>query len=158
MWTDTLCWETRGTLTELLANLKNAIYYIPDLARLTGKVTAALLLQQVIQYSGAARGRIEPFYKFRAPCEHTLYRPGDSWLERLAFSPKEFDTALRTIGTKIRRGESKKAALGGGEIQHLVLYWTDSSRVTWYLLNGPLFERKLRELKAAKKDTQHKVP
>jgi len=130
-------------LTELLGLQRNAILYRPILAKITGRVTAAILLQQVIQYASGKGYR--PFYKYRAPCPQAdVYREGDSWLERLQFSPAEFDCARRTIGTKITKGMSKRKALMGTEIKNLVIYWTDSERVTWYLLNVHLLESLLR--------------
>lgn len=131
-------------LTELLARQKKAIFYRPILAKVAGKVTAAILLQQIIQYAGGKN--YKPFYKYRAPCpKAVLYKKGDSWLERLQFSPDEFDCALRTIGTKITKGVSKQKALRGTGVKNLVIYWTDSERVTWYLLNVPLLESMLRD-------------
>ena len=120
------------------------IPYRPRFTKLTGKVTAAVLLQQMIYYWDISKGR--PFYKFRAPCKHDRYVEDDSWIECLGFSPAEFDTALRTIGTKITKGDSRTDALGGGEVCNLVLYWTDSNRMTWYELNMPLLNRMLNDL------------
>lgn len=139
------------SLVQLIASKKDGVLYIPVLARVAGRVTAAILLQQIIQY---ARGKeYRTFYKFIAPCNHDMYIIGDSWLERLLFSRREFDTAIRAIGTKITRGVSKKSVWEGMETQNLVLYWTDSCRVTHYLLNLPLLAMKVRiELKKIRKE------
>jgi len=121
---------------------ERTIPYRPHFTKLTGKVTAAILLQQIVYYWEEVVER-RPFYKFRKPCKHDLYREGDSWVEELGFTPSEFDAAIRTIGTKIRKGISKAEALAGRagrEIKNLVIYWTDSNRVTWYELNQALFD------------------
>jgi hypothetical protein len=64
--------------------------------------------------------------------------PGDSWIEELGFSGDEFDAALKRIGTKIMAGTSKAEAMQKTDATGLVLYWTDSNRVTWYSVNVEL--------------------
>lgn len=114
------------------------IPYRPEYTKLTGRVTAAILLQQIVFYWESCQ---KPFYKFRAPCTHPLYVEGDSWVECLGFSSAEFDTALKTIGSKVTTGTSKDELLAGKEVTNLVIYWTDSGRVTYYELNVPLFDK-----------------
>ena len=110
-----------------------SIPYRPQYNAITGKVTATILLQQ-ISYWWHKSGR-KPFYKFRAPNEHQKYRQGDSWTEELGMTVYEFDGALRRIGKKVTKGQSKADLLNS----HLVIYWTDSNRLTWYQLNESLF-------------------
>ena len=112
------------------------IAYRPKLNRITGSVLASVLLQQT-NYRFVNNGE-QPFYKFRAPCQRALYRSGDSWIEELGFSGDEFDAALKRIGTKIVTGVSKAEALKKTDATGLVLYWTDSNRVTWYAVNVEL--------------------
>ena len=129
--------DTIGKLiSRLMAEDKEMIAYRPKLNRITGSVLASVLLQQA-NYRFVNNGE-QPFYKFRAPCKHALYRPGDSWTEELGFSGDEFDSALKRIGTKIVAGTSKAEALKKTDPTGLVLYWTDSNRVTWYLVNVEL--------------------
>ena len=118
---------------------EKTIPYRPHLAGLTGKVTSAILLQQIVFNWGIVKHRA--FYKFRAACGHSMYREGDSWTEELGFTGSEFDTALKSIGTKITKGTSREEALSGTGVKNLVIYWTDSNRVTWYELNQALFDR-----------------
>lgn len=122
-----------GFLT-LLAEDNALIVYRKSLKQITNSVTATILLQQIIHRFKSK----ERIYKFKAPCDHERYRPGDSWTEELGFSVKEFDTALKKIGTKLIKGLQKKNVLGGWEPNAIVVYWTDRSRVTWYELNRPL--------------------
>src|SRR5512139_3732000 len=117
-------------ISRLMAEDKEMIAYRPKLNRITGSVLASVLLQQA-NHRFVNNGE-QPFYKFRAPCQHALYRPGDSWIEELGFSGDEFDAALKRIGTKIVAGTSKAEALQKTDRTGLVLYWTDSNRVTWY--------------------------
>lgn len=135
-----------ASLVNMLAEDKKLVTYRPRLNEITGRVTATILLQQVL--FRAQQVDYQPFYKFRAPCGHTLYREGDSWTEELGFTVREFDTALKAIGTKIKKGNNKADALNGTGVRNLVIYWTDASRVTWYLLNVGLLERMLERLYA----------
>ena len=127
-------------LSRMLAGEYRAISYRPELVEIAGSVTSAILLQQITYW--AARSEWRAFFKFRAPCAHDDYRPGDSWCEELKFSGNEFDSALKKIGTKITKGKSKATALDNS----LLIYWTDSSRKTWFLLNWRSLEERLGEV------------
>jgi hypothetical protein len=132
--------------SNLLAEDKRLVTYRPRLNEVTGSVTATVLLQQIIFHADNKGNR--PFYKFRAPCGHRLYKEGDSWTEELGFSPAEFDTARSKIATRVKKGDSKTEALKGETANHLIIYWTDASRVTWYMLNVDLLNRILEKLYA----------
>ena len=67
-----------------------------------------------------------------------MYKEGDSWCEELGFSRSEFDSAIKKIGKKVKKGSKKEGAL--------VFYWTDTDRKTYYDLNIELLELKLNEL------------
>jgi hypothetical protein len=135
----------------LLAADRNVILFRKDLRKIAGTVTATILLQQM--HFRAEHHGYKPFYKFRGPCEHAKYRPGDSWAEELSFSVDEFDTALKHIGTKIRQGDSKKDIFNvdpnapmAEKAKRLVIYWTDSDRVTWYHFNQELFVQLVKSI------------
>lgn len=110
-----------------------SIPYRPEYNLITGRVTATILLQQINYWWYTMKRR--PFYKFREPCEHEKYNDGDSWTEELGMTIYEFDGALKTIGAKVTKGCSKTKLSD----TNLVIYWTDSNRVTWYQLNESLF-------------------
>ena len=125
----------------LLAEDNDIIPYRKSLRPLTNSVTATILLQQMIYRSKAGTRK---FYKFKAPCNHDLYKPGDSWTEELGFSVKEFDCALKKIGTKIRTGMSKADVKKGETANCLILYWTGRDRVTHYEFNRDLLSKLLK--------------
>lgn len=118
----------------LLNNLdsdNNRISYRRDWNKITGSVTATILLQQV--YYWYKINDYKPFYKFKcAPSKpHKLYNPDkpDDWCTELGFTEREFDGALKKIGFKYtQKTKDEKHNM-------LVEYWTDSSRVTHYKLN-----------------------
>ena len=127
---------------DLLDEDRDLITYRKSLRRLAGSVTATLLFQQISFRSRQTPGRA--FYKFKSPCDHELYNPGDSWTEELGFSEGEFDSAIKNIGTKLGAGQKPEDIVtdldAPLEVQarHLVIYWTDIQRRTWYLFNKPL--------------------
>lgn len=120
----------------LLAEDREVISYRKNLNHLTGSVTATILLQQII-FRAKGKGW-RPFFKFRKPCKHALYKEGDSWTEELGFSGAEFDTAISKIGTKVTHGMDKNKAYSKTDRTGFVVYWTDANRVTWYHLNFDL--------------------
>jgi hypothetical protein len=147
-----------STLLKILAEDTLVVSYRPQFARMTGSVMAAILLQQLL-HRWMQAGR-QAFYKFKEPCKHGDYRTGDSWCEELAFTRREFDNALSLIGTKVTKGCSKNDLMtycwpklpadSASEeyrsawsdiMRHVVIYWTDANRVTWFWLNETLLER-----------------
>lgn len=119
-------------------------YYRPMLTKITGSVTASILLER-IRYYASQKSDSEAFYKFNGACEHERYREGDSWQEELGFSRSEFSTARKKIATRIMTGMSltEHKALFDPDgnlhpVDHIVLYWNDSNNVTWYWLNWQL--------------------
>jgi hypothetical protein len=120
---------------------EGAIPYWPGYKPLVGSTNAAILLQQIIFRFMSTRP--EPFYKFKEPCNHELYREGDSWCEELRFSAEEFDSALKRIGTKITTGVSKAQAFENDDPTGLIIYWTDTNRMTWYTVNVGLADKLL---------------
>lgn len=113
----------------LLTEDREKIPYRPQLAKRLG-VTSAILLQQIIYWWDKNDRR--PFYKFKQPCGHKLYQEGDSWCEELAFTRREFDTALRCIATRKAAQTTLEQARQEGKP---VVYWTDRGRVTHYMVN-----------------------
>jgi hypothetical protein len=162
---------TNSAILELLKEDKRVIAYRPKLSELFDSVTAAIALQEMIYWSSKKDGK--PFYKFKEPCEHKLYVEGQSWCEELAFGRTEFDNALRIFGTKITKGVSKTDALAYEDwpdrkpkeshksylkrvknaLKYLVIYWTDSSRVTWYQVNEGLLGKVVNLLYLGKVQT-----
>ena len=108
------------SIISALAHDKNVILYRKELNKITGSVTASILLQQVIYWHNKVGGE---FYKFILPCSHPLYKSGDSWTEELGFSRKEFTTAMKRLETA---GLVSKRITG--------------HRITYYSLNVPVLD------------------
>ena len=117
------------------ANNTPFIKYYPELGKAFNSICAAVLLKQ-IDYLFEANGN-EPFYKFKAPCEHELYQVGRSWIEELGVCRSEFDKALARLGAvKVVKG----VKLVDAKERALIVYYTDKNRVTWYWLNVTMYE------------------
>ena len=129
-----------GTPDRLESAIKRrrSIPYRPSLNRLTGSMSATILLQQIV-YRWLGKGQ-EPFSKFIAPCPRAF--PGDSWLEELGFTRHQFLTARARIATRIRTRDPKRKA----REKYLVFYWVDDAHNTWYEVNEPLLLRRLAKL------------
>jgi hypothetical protein len=126
------------TWLESLLGERPYVAYHPRWNGLTGSPLASILLHQIL-YHWRRFGR-RPFYKFTAPC--AAARPGDTWVEELGVSEREFRTARGKIACKVRKGDSRARLLE----QWLVIYWTDARRRTWYEVNEGLLSRRFAAL------------
>jgi len=84
-------------LTQTIIEDKSLIIYRPRLNQITGSVLSSILLHQIIYWAYKSNNL---FYKFKEPCNHKLYKPGDSWTEELGFTRWENETALKKIEEK----------------------------------------------------------
>ena len=138
-----------STALQILYNDKKVIPYRRELRPLLGSVNAAILFQEAVYLHGLKNkddGEMRPFYMFKQPpAKHPLYSPGQSWVELLGFSPREFDGAIKKIGTKIsiRKDDLREVlerSILNADPRGLLIYWTTADRITYYLLNVPLAE------------------
>jgi len=116
-----------SSLLNLLADDRKILTYRPELNSITGSVTATILLQQILFWFKT--NNYKKFYKFKDRCSHSLYKPGDSWLEELSFSRREFDSALKKL-----------------EERELVSHKTNSNRLTFYEIDIEKLNTKLDEV------------
>lgn len=117
-------------------NIDDVRIYRPRLNKLTGSHTASILLSQII-FRWEGQGH-RPFYKFSAPCNHPLYKKGDSWQEELDFSRREFEGARALIGVRVKYSDRAEALK-----DNILVYWRDPNNVTWYELNESLLADQL---------------
>lgn len=110
-------------ILQLLAADHEILLYRKELNKITKKVTATILLQQMIYWHSKMGG---PFYKFIEPCKNEAYKEGDSWCEELGYSVKEFATAYKTL-----------------EDLGVVSKKINMNRVTYYSLNVELIRKLL---------------
>lgn len=113
-------------LTQAVIDDKTLIVYRPRLNQITGGVLPTILLQQIIYW---ANKNSNLFYKFMRPCNHELYRPGDSWEEELGFSRRELDGSLKCIAKKYNPKREEVPT------DSFIVFYTDIRRLTWYSVN-----------------------
>lgn len=83
------------------------IKFYPGIQVYTGSDKAALILGRMeFWFSKYHSG----FYKFLEPCNHKLYREGDSWSEEVGFSRKVFNRAFDLIGVRYKSKSSFQTA------------------------------------------------
>ena len=127
----------------LLANVSRAIPYYPELNSITGSVTASLLMVQLEYWFSKTSGKA--FYKFLESCEHESYTLGDSWVEEIGFSKKEFKNAFSKIGITYESKKSYVAAEDKFEGMYYLSYRDRVKGLTFYMRNNELIDAKLME-------------
>jgi hypothetical protein len=131
-------------LLDIFADDKKLIVYRPEWRKISGGlVTGAILLQQIIFHWNQQKRK--PFYKFKAPCDHSLCIEGDTWIEELGFSTREFDTAMKHIGQKLsKRRLAKDPTLKNHDKP--VEWWIDENHLTWFTIHEDNLKTKLAEI------------
>ncbi len=115
-------------MNTLQNNITNSFYtkFYPSLQTFTGSAISTLIIGKLefwFSYDKYKQG----FYKFVEPCDHPLYRRGDSWSEELGVSRKLFAKAFDIIGV---RYNSKSAFLKADDKFHGKLYASYHDRRT----------------------------
>jgi hypothetical protein len=83
------------------------IKFTPEINKIIGCPRATLIFGFLEHWSTKMS---EGFYKFIEPCNHPLYRKGDSWTEELNCDSKSFAKSFQKIGVRYRsRSEFEKA-------------------------------------------------
>ena len=83
---------------KIIANDKNIIPYRKELNLITGGALESIFLAQLLYWYEVNDGN--EFFKFREPCEHSLYKEGDSWVEELGLSVKIIDRIIKVFKNK----------------------------------------------------------
>lgn len=125
-----------SSLTQAIIDDKSLIIYRPRLNRITGSVLSTILLHQIIYWANKSQNL---FYKFMRPCNHDLYKAGDSWEEELGFTRRELDGALKNIATKYNPKRDSMPT------DSFVIFYTDIRRLTWYSVNWNRLNAALEE-------------
>ena len=86
------------TILEIIANDNKTIPYRKELNQITGGVIQSIILSQVMYWyyqSGSKK-----YYKFIEPCEHNLYKKGNSWTEELGIKKDQFRDNIKKLKEK----------------------------------------------------------
>ena len=77
------------------------------------------------------------------PCEHDMYKKGESWTEEMGFSRDNINTALKNIAIK-KTNKNKHSDLIKNA---MIVYYIDRNRVTWYEINEKNIINQIKQLK-----------
>jgi len=119
--------ENNITILGILGNDKNIIPYRKELNKITGGITATILLQQFIYWWNITEQKA--FYKFIEPCDHRDYKEGDSWTEELGMTKYEFRTAFKKLNDL-----------------DIVSKRTNAQRVTYYSVNTDILAKLIKSI------------
>lgn len=118
---------------------KRTIIFRPELLSICkGSVWAVLLFDQLYYYlERKAEKENKPItsveiFKFLSPCNHPLYKKGDSFCEELQITERKFRTAIQKIGFKYNWKTTEQEIK---QSKSLILYKKDKNNVTRYKLN-----------------------
>lgn len=129
------------------------IKYQPALRKIAGSLSATVLMSQ-LEYWFSKQGRA--FYKFIEPCDHKLYKEGDSWSEELAFSGAEFRNAFKQIGVVYKTKKAYRESEDRFQGKMYLSYFDRVRKVTYYMRNDKLVENVFNAL--ASKSIEEKSP
>lgn len=124
---------------KIIANDKNIIPYRKELNLITGGALESIFLAQLLYWYEV--NDCNEFFKFREPCEHSLYKEGDSWVEELGFSIKIIDRIIKVFKDK-----------------GFLTTRTTMDRVTYYALNIELINELLEGIYETTKTAFTKMP
>lgn len=131
-------------MNKTLAFCQRRIPYIPELRALCeGSVNATIVFQQ-LEYWFASHP--EGFYKFLSPCAHPECLPGDTWVEELMFSEKEFRAAFDHIGVRYKSLKQAQSAPDPFQGKMYFSYTDAIARKTYYRRNHDLVDTHLTDL------------
>lgn len=101
---------------QIIADDRRVISYRPELTAIIGSINSNILFGCLIDYW--ILNNQKPFFKYKEPCQSRYYKNGESWVEILSFTRREFDSALKIL-----------VDLG------VVSTRIDIERKTWYVVN-----------------------
>jgi hypothetical protein len=129
----------------------NFIPYRKDLRAVTGSVTAAILWEEL---NFIFNKNPDGFWKFAQPCKHKLYKQGDSWVEELGFTYKEFRAAFGKIGiaykSKQQLNEIENPFIKDDQEYAFISYQDRTKNLTHYRANKSLIAKILEKIKVTK--------
>jgi hypothetical protein len=129
--------EVEGALSA--AEKNDTKIYHPAHNSQTGGALPTIFLAQMA-YWWHRMGR-KPFYKFVEPCNHTLYKPGESWTEELGIGKTALAGYFQKFGRKLKAHEQGnwRKILANDETLYFV-YWTNrSDNLTHWAFNDEAY-------------------
>ena len=108
-------------------NDKQMIPFIKKYLDITGSYLGSLLLKQCMYWSAKKEHGV--FYKFISPCDHSLYKEGDSWEEETWGTARQIGRALDKFSVKLTKSVKRE------DNPNAILYRWTKENCTYYELN-----------------------
>lgn len=145
--------QTEGALAT--AEKNDTRIYHPAHNSETGGALPTIFLDQMRYYwhlEWKGHKPLTPFYKFVAPCNHPLHKPGDSWVENLGIGKTALTSYFKKFGRKLRGNEQQKwsaviAQANRQEVENeadpvYFVYWTRrTDNLTYWAFNDEAYLR-----------------
>lgn len=129
------------------------IHYYPSLREETGSVNAAIIVAY-LEECFKEKGKL--FYKFMEPCKHSKYVEGESVVEELQMTSTEFRTAFKHIGVVYKSKKAFNKSEDKFQGKMYLSYYDRITKLTYYVRNNELVNRKLHKLEESPKVGQAK--
>jgi hypothetical protein len=142
----------------ILSMTRNSIPYVGFLRELdlVNSVTDCIVMQQLDYWFAKYP---DGFYKFLEPCDHSLYRDGDSWTEELFISHKEFRTAFSNLGVAYKTKTDFLKQDNPFRNKYYCSYYDRITHRTYYFRNHQKVDEALELLTCGvKKEKELKAP
>lgn len=123
------------------------IKYNPAIKQLTGCDRATLILSS-LEYWFTKKP--DGFYKFMEPCQHRLYKKGDSWAEELGCERRCFARSFKKIGVKYNSRMEFDAALDKFQGKMYASFYDRYTNQTFFLRNNTLADEFLKDFSTIK--------
>ncbi len=120
-------------LIDSFASRRSNLIYDKKLRKYCKTINATILFSQLIYWFSKQQYRM--FYKFTSPCSNGRYKEGDSWIEELGFTGREFDEAFNLIGFKISSKDQLFESKDEISNHCFYSYHDRKSKQTWYNIN-----------------------
>lgn len=130
-------------MNRILSIARGSIPYVKEIMPLAHSIPGCILMQQLDYWFD---NRPNGFYKFLSPCEHLLYKSGDSWSEELGMSMAEFRTAFDKIGIRYHSKTAFEAATDKFQGKFYCSYTDKRAQLTWYFRNHEVVDAELNNL------------
>lgn len=110
------------------------IKFYPAIKSQIGCERATLILGR-LEYWFTNSKYVNGFYKFIEPCEHPLYREGDSWSEEVGFPRKIFAKAFDLIGVRYKSKSAFRRAKDRFQGKLYASYHDRKTNQTYFIRN-----------------------
>lgn len=121
------------------------IKYQPELKKFFGCSEAALIFEK-LEYWGLRSDPQKGFWKFLEPCDHPLYKVGDSWQEELEISRKVFRRAFSVFGIHYKSKSAYLDQTDPFQGKMYTSYYDRKTNRTYFLRNHPRVQEFLSSL------------